>query len=1065
VNIRIAIAAAVICSFCATACNHQDTAAREEWPRTTQARLTVTKVWKKCDTPHCGAPPAAAQPCDVEVPTPAAAARMLATQPHCVDHAITALERFAPDDAMAMVDLAAAYYMRAQKNDRAADLLQAWEASEQALAAAPTSLPQRFNRALIQESAGLYDAAIASWDTYLQMDPSSEWAQEAESHRTRLAREQNRDAAAAWAKAQQKLPAALNVRNAALIRRLIERYPGHSYRYLETTLLRDYAQSPDDAKLRAVKTFAQALFERTGDRYAVDLAEGIETHFEDVQAGSAAFAQRDFHTALSAFTRAQSPLRHRMAIGAARIVLAGKKEDALALLDAPLQEARDRGYIDLLANIQSMRGLILTLQSDYPGALQAYDDALAHYARLRDRDGIGRTNLRRSGILLVLGRADEAWRAALQGMRDFSSIIDAQERHLLLGALADAAARLGHARFALVNRDAAVRLSQEQLVAVDPENLHQIGQAQANLAAARRARARTLVELNRLEAAIADLNEAFRLARLQRDQNIGRIIESRIDEIRGQTHLLRKDIAAAIEAFTRALNRSEASEYRTYRAGLLAQRAAACRRAGRHNEAERDLRVALDELRIEESRILERRKRGENDDVWSPYFSRFRETYELLIRHLIERQQPAEAFAIAERARAFEPLNLVLQLQDVPETFRTATRGGTAADRATIQASLPPGTLILEYLVLGDRTYTWLISRERFDLLMLPVRRQEIQRWQQALQTAIRDRDHRAFQSVVSDAYAALVQQPLARAQQQPRKLVFIPDGPMHGLPLSALYNRNTRRHLLQDFPVAIAGSATLYLFSLEQDRRRTSEKANILVIGDPEFDQHLVFARDLRPLRYARAEARELHALYGSRAELLIGAEATVPAMMDGARHSTVVHVGAHGLVNAQAPSQSLLLLAPSKQHSGALNATELLTRFKTDETKLVVLAACSSAGGLPVGPEGVAPLVRPLIAAGVPAVIGSLWEVDDATAAALFVSFHRHYEKGEDAATALQRAQLELLGSEQPGLRSVFTWAPFQVIGHASSPFGPRQQNGGTLNGIRSQDSLQRPDGLYAE
>jgi CHAT domain-containing protein len=254
-------------------------------------------------------------------------------------------------------------------------------------------------------------------------------------------------------------------------------------------------------------------------------------------------------------------------------------------------------------------------------------------------------------------------------------------------------------------------------------------------------------------------------------------------------------------------------------------------------------------------------------------------------------------------------------------------------------------------------------------------------------------------------------------------------------------------------------------LFAHEQDLRRTTKTPTVLLIGDPEFDRRLVFARDLRRLRYARNEVEELHALYGSRAELLVGKDATVPAVMNGAEHSVAVHVAAHGIVNPQTPSRSLLLLAPSEHHNGALDATELLTRFKTDQTKLVVLAACSSAGGLPVGPEGVAPLVRPLIAAGVPAVIGSLWEVDDATAALLFVSFHRHYEQGEDAATALQRAQLELLGSTHPGLRSVFAWAPFQVIGHASSPFGPRHQHGGTRRGLRTQNSLQRVDGLHAQ
>ena len=75
--------------------------------------------------------------------------------------------------------------------------------------------------------------------------------------------------------------------------------------------------------------------------------------------------------------------------------------------------------------------------------------------------------------------------------------------------------------------------------------------------------------------------------------------------------------------------------------------------------------------------------------------------------------------------------------------------------------------------------------------------------------------------------------------------------------------------------------------------------------------------------------------------------------------------------------------------------------------------------------------------------AVIGSLWDVQDATAEELLVSFHRHYRQGSDAAIAMQSAQLDLLRNKNPGLRSVFAWAPFQVIGHTSSPYALTRHN----------------------
>jgi CHAT domain-containing protein len=150
-------------------------------------------------------------------------------------------------------------------------------------------------------------------------------------------------------------------------------------------------------------------------------------------------------------------------------------------------------------------------------------------------------------------------------------------------------------------------------------------------------------------------------------------------------------------------------------------------------------------------------------------------------------------------------------------------------------------------------------------------------------------------------------------------------------------------------------------------------------------------------------------------------------------------VHLAGHVLAHPQAPFRSLILLAPSHDHTGALDAAELLTRLQADHTRLFVLSACSSTGGVPIGLEGLAPLVRPLITAGVPAVVGSLWNIGDAPSEELLVEFHRQYRNGHDADEALRLAQQSMMRHRNAGLRSVLAWSPFQIIGHASSPFRP--------------------------
>ncbi|HKR62965.1 MAG TPA: CHAT domain-containing protein, partial [Thermoanaerobaculia bacterium] len=359
---------------------------------------------------------------------------------------------------------------------------------------------------------------------------------------------------------------------------------------------------------------------------------------------------------------------------------------------------------------------------------------------------------------------------------------------------------------------------------------------------------------------------------------------------------------------------------------------------------------------------------------------------------------------------------------------------------AEIQRSLPAGTLVLEYCVLDDVTYVWTISRDGFEVTTLKVGRKEIDRWTRDVQASSRTNDITKFESATRAAYARLIVPVLRKGA---RRLVFIPDGAMHGLPFAALQDASTRKYLIETAPIEVAGSMALYLYSLAQNRAlQPPRNPSILLLGNPTFDRALPFARDLEPLAHAEEEVREIAKEYGSRDAPLVREQATVAALLDRARDADIVHIAAHAIVTTGNPSRSMILLAKTNDDSGVLDAEPLLTQLKLNHTRLFVLSTCSSAGGSPVGPEGVAPLVRPLLTAGVPAVIGSLWNVGDATAKELLVSFHRAYRQSSDAAVAMQVAQAGLLRNSNAGLSSVFAWAPFQVIGHAA-PNTPANNN----------------------
>lgn len=97
---------------------------------------------------------------------------------------------------------------------------------------------------------------------------------------------------------------------------------------------------------------------------------------------------------------------------------------------------------------------------------------------------------------------------------------------------------------------------------------------------------------------------------------------------------------------------------------------------------------------------------------------------------------------------------------------------------------------------------------------------------------------------------------------------------------------------------------------------------------------------------------------------------------------------------------------------------------------TRLVVLAACETARGTISRGEGVLSLARPFITSGVPFVVATLWQVEDAGSAALVVAFHREYQRDGDPPQALVRAQRALL-TRGDDVSHPSNWAGFTTVG----------------------------------
>ncbi|HEX6087154.1 MAG TPA: CHAT domain-containing protein, partial [Thermoanaerobaculia bacterium] len=254
--------------------------------------------------------------------------------------------------------------------------------------------------------------------------------------------------------------------------------------------------------------------------------------------------------------------------------------------------------------------------------------------------------------------------------------------------------------------------------------------------------------------------------------------------------------------------------------------------------------------------------------------------------------------------------------------------------------------------------------------------------------------------------------------------ITFVPDDVLQRVAFGALLDRTTRTFLVQRQTVAVAPSAGVFVFTSQRDAPGMPP-TSALVLANPTIPRDTF--PDLRSLGASEREASRIARSY-TRAEILKRDDATAERFLKLAPEFEVVHFAGHAVVRNSEPGASALVCASSPEVHGALTQRQI-AEMRFPKTQVVVLAACSTMRGRNAAIEGVPSLARAFVVAGVPAVVGTLWDIDDAKATPLMRVLHEELAKGIAAPDALRAAQLKAIALGQP----VEEWAAFAVTGIA--------------------------------
>jgi CHAT domain-containing protein len=950
-----------------------------------------------------------------------------------LDPAVETFERLAREHggARPLADLAAAYLLRYEQKTDPFDLVRTLDAAAGALRLDSSLQEARHNRALALERLFLTHQARAGWEHYRQQEKDAGWAGEAAGRpvpaRVTLRLEEHEIEA---------LRGAVSRGDLAWVGAHAARAPERFRRYVEETLWGEWADAvaagrPAEAQgaLAVARAVGDALLRATGDPMVRDTAAALEqaaagadrrrldllvrghrAYAEGLRSGGGnqdAEALERFQEAARLLAAGGSPFQGWAEVKAAMFhFYRHDLQEALERLDRLERKLGKDRYPVLRGFACRVAGWMHFRAGSFSAALQRYTEALPLFEGALEVEQAAGVHFNFAETLRLQGELERAWTYRYEALRRTRGFEGSVSRHNALFDAAEAAFEQGLPQAALLFHGEMVRSALNAKVR-DPlriaETLVRRGRVHARLGDEET----SLKDLDRAALWTAMAPQGVRRSQLEADISAA-LGEGRLEE----------DPGRAVREVGRAISFYRTRTVRFNLPRLFYLRARAFLLLGDVASAEEDLGAGIAESERQREQVLDEQLR-------ISYADQMQVLYDEMVRLQIRRNELRQAFDYAERART----------RNLRETFGAGEPAKISARALTseeVQDRLPEDTALVAYSLLEDRSRAWVLTRERFALVELrstgPAFEDKVARLRKAFQTG---GSRAETQRLLRELFDLLVQ-PLLGHLGGSGTLIVVPDKSLHFVPFQALRDKSTGRYVIEDRAVAYAPSATLFaLASARSLELARDPDPGALILGDPELDGKIFGT--LLDLPGAAAEARQAAAIHGDDADLRLGARATVDVFLEEAPRHGIVHIASHALVNPEYPLLSAIALAPGddpEAEPGPLYAHQIYP-LRFDRTRLVVLAGCDTGSGSVSASEGLSSLARPFLAAGVPAVVASLWRVDDDAAPELFQKFHTSLRRGEDPLTALRKAQIALLQSADPELHDPAAWAPFQLMG----------------------------------
>jgi CHAT domain-containing protein len=389
------------------------------------------------------------------------------------------------------------------------------------------------------------------------------------------------------------------------------------------------------------------------------------------------------------------------------------------------------------------------------------------------------------------------------------------------------------------------------------------------------------------------------------------------------------------------------------------------------------------------------------------YFATVSDTYANAILLCREMGRDELALNLVERARS----RAFLDMLEAGFAGLDREIEATPLTLTEIQAALPADALLLEYFTTGLLEVResrakggQVLQRHRFPpakTLIFAVTRESLRVEEADLSPndlrpgqldKVAER-HFLDPQIRQTLYNKLIAPIEARVRDKSR-LYLIPHGPLHYIPFQALVAPGGETLLRDGGPQLIYAPSATFLFRYGRAEPERAQKT-CLALG--------YNGRDETRLRFAEEEARSIARLTGGYA--LTGPAPKKDSLYARAPHYGFLHFSCHGEFDPEEPLNSALYLAGDE----SLTALEIIHNLRL-HCNLVTLSACESGLSRVRRGDELIGFMRAFAYAGSPALVATLWRVDERSTRILMEKFYRLVQSGMSFAEALKQAQLYL-------------------------------------------------------